>query len=76
MVIRAKSKIKEWGNSFGVVIPKEVVIREGLRPNEGVVITITRDKGTLEDFFGKLGGEVEIDTQKMKDEGRKMWGME
>lgn len=73
MVIQTKTKIREWGNSFGIVIPKEVVIKEGLRANEQVIVRIDR-KQTLEDFFGKFKGE-KIDAQKMKDEARKIWKM-
>lgn len=31
---------------------------------------------TLNDFFGRLGRDVKIDAQKMKDESRKMWKMD
>ena len=73
MVIQTKTKIREWGNSLGVIIPKEIIIKEGLRVNEQVIISIDR-KQTLEDFFGK-GKCKNIDTQKMKDESRKIWKM-
>lgn len=73
MVIQTRTKVREWGNSLGIVIPKEIVIKEGLRPNEHVTITISR-KQILEDFFGKLK-KARIDAQKMKDESRKMWKM-
>lgn len=73
MVIQTKTKIREWGNSLGVVIPKEIVIREELKPNDRVTITVTK-KQIIEDFFGKLK-KSKIDAQKMKDESRKMWNM-
>lgn len=73
MIIQAKTKIKEWGNSLGVIIPNEIVIKENLKPHEEIVITITK-KETLEDFFGK-GKKLKIDAQKMKDDGRNIWKM-
>ena len=73
MVIQTKTKIREWGNSLGVIIPREIIIREGLRANEQVVISINR-KHTLEDFFGKGKGKIK-DAQKAKDEARKLWKM-
>jgi len=73
MVMQTKTRIKEWGNSLGVTIPKEIVIKENLRPNDQVTITITK-KEILKDFFGKLK-KVKINAQKMKDESRKMWKM-
>lgn len=72
MVIQTKTIIREWGNSLGVIIPREIIIREGLRANEQVIISINR-KQNLEDFFGKL--KSKIDSQKMKDESRKIWKM-
>lgn len=74
MVIQTKSKIREWGNSFGIVIPKEIIIKEGLVANEQVIVSISR-KQTLEDFFGKGKGKIK-DAQKVKNEARKLWKMD
>jgi len=73
MVSQTKTKIREWGNSFGIVIPKEIIIKEGLKANEQVIVSINR-KQTLEDFFGKGKGKIN-DIQKVKDEARKLWKM-
>ena len=73
MEIQTKTKVKEWGNSLGIVIPKEIVIKEDLKAEDHVPVIITK-KDTLEDFFGKLKGS-KIDPQKMKDESRKIWNM-
>ena len=74
MVIQTKSKIRVWGNSFGIVIPKEIIIKEGLMANEQVIVSISR-KQTLEDFFGKGKGKIK-DAQKVKNEARKLWKMD
>ncbi|MEK6914867.1 MAG: AbrB/MazE/SpoVT family DNA-binding domain-containing protein [Nanoarchaeota archaeon] len=73
MEIKTKTKIREWGNSLGIVIPKEIVIKERLHTNDDVIVTISK-KDTLEDFFGKLKNS-KIDPQKMKNENRKIWEM-
>ncbi len=73
MVIQTKTKIREWGNSYGIVIPKELVIKEGFKANDNVTVSINK-KQNLEDFFGKGKGKV-IDAQKEKDEARKSWKM-
>lgn len=73
MEIKTKTRIKEWGNSLGIIIPNEIVIKEKLNPDDQVIVTITK-KDTLEDFFGKLKGS-KIDSQKMKDESRKTWNL-
>jgi len=73
MVIQTKAKIREWGNSLGIIIPREIVIKEGFRVNEQVIISINR-RQTLEDFFGKGKGKIK-DVQKAKNEARKLLKM-
>ena len=73
MEIKTKAKIREWGNSLGVIIPKDIVIKEELRPNDQVTITISKGEN-LEGFFGKM--KANVDAQKMKDESRKIWQMD
>jgi len=73
MEIRTKTKVREWGNSLGIVIPREIIIKEKLKSDDQVIITITK-KETLEDFFGINKG-IKIDAQRVKDESRKIWEM-
>lgn len=73
MELQTRAKIKLWGNSLGVIIPKEIVMKEDIHENDEVIITITK-KNTLEGFFGK-GKGIKINTQKVKDEIRKEWMM-
>lgn len=74
MELQTKTRIRTWGNSFGIVIPKEIVIKEDLQENDEVIVTITK-KNNLRGLFGK-GKDIKIDSQKMKNEGRKTWKME
>ena len=54
-MIECKASLKPWGNSFGVVIPKESMAKEGLRPNQMVrVIVSPMEKLKVKDIFGKL----------------------
>ena len=73
MEIQTKTRIKEWGNSLGIVIPNEIVIKENLQPQDEVVISISK-KQNLSDFFGKGKGKI-IDVQKEKNEAKKLWKM-
>jgi len=68
-----QTKIREWGNSFGIVIPKEVVIKEGFKVNDRITISIIK-KQSLEEFFGRGMGKIK-DTQKEKNEARRLWKM-
>ncbi len=37
-----KAKVKRWGNSVGVVLPKKLVAEEGLREGEEVEVTVRK----------------------------------
>ena len=63
------AKLREWGSSIGLVIPKEIVRQESLKSGDEVVVEIKKAK-TLKDLFGSLKS-LKIDTQEFKDERRK-----
>lgn len=67
--MQAKSKLKRWGNSYGVIIPKEMVEKEGLKEGETVEISVRRmtDVGRL---FGRYRFK---NLQAQKDTMRKGW---
>ena len=62
--------VKKWGNSFGIVLPKEIVERENLKENKKIMINIIK-KADLSDIFGSLKGKIRMSGQKMKDLSRK-----
>ena len=48
-------KVKKWGNSLGVVLPKEIVNKQNIK--EGVIVRIniqTKNKTKAGDIFGIL----------------------
>jgi len=53
-VISCKSHVKKWGNSFGVLLPKEAVVGEKLKEDEEVVVIITKKINPLKEMFGAL----------------------
>ena len=64
-----KTTVKKWGNSFGIVIPKEIVNREGLKEDAEVLITIKSKRyTTVEDIFGVLKRKSKKTTQEIMDE--------
>lgn len=67
--MQARSKLKRWGNSYGVVIPKEAVEREGLKEGELVEISLRR-AADVSRLFGRYPFK---DLQATKDEMRKGW---
>ena len=54
-MIERETKLRAWGNSIGLVIPKEDVIKENLRPDQKVKVVIIPIKTVkVKDIFGKL----------------------
>ena len=52
-MIEINSKVKEWGNSLGVIIPKEIARKIKLKSEERVRIMIERPKSAkVKDIFG------------------------
>lgn len=70
-MVKAKTKLRKWGDSLGVVIPSDLVKDMGFRPGDEVEVELRKSKDIM-DLFGKakFGG---IDTQKLKDETRAGW---
>lgn len=73
MTVSTKTKIREWGNSFGIVIPRELVIKEGFKVNDIVNVNIDKKKN-LDEFFGKGKGKIK-NVQREKDEAKRLWKM-
>jgi len=64
--------IKKWGNSYGILLPKEVVKEQGLKVNEKVGVNISR----MADFsktFGTL--KRKMTGQQFKDMVREGWDL-
>lgn len=62
--------VKKWGNSVGVVLPKELVEKEGLKENEKVLIEIVKE-ADLTRLFGTL--RTGMTGQEFKDMVKKGW---
>jgi len=68
-MIEIKSKLRRWGNSFGIVVPQNA-LGEGLKENDDITVFISKSKPDLKKVFGKLK-KWKIDPQKLKDRIRK-----
>ena len=52
-MIEYEGKLRNWGNSIGIVIPKEEVEKEKLEPNQKVKVLITPvNPVKVKDIFG------------------------
>lgn len=68
-MITSKSKIRRWGNSFGVLIPKDIVEKEGLREGEEVQVSVTKTSD-IKHLFGKYPFR---DLAKQKEKMKEGW---
>jgi len=67
-----EAKVKRWGNSFGVVIPIEVVEKEKIKENQTLKLILLKDsKEVFNKTFGLLKGKLTKPTQQIKDELRR-----
>jgi len=64
-----KSKVKRWGNSLGVVLPKTLVEEEELREGEEIEVTV-RKVADVRNLRGKYPFK---DLQHEKNEMKRGW---
>ncbi|MBI4116375.1 AbrB/MazE/SpoVT family DNA-binding domain-containing protein [Candidatus Pacearchaeota archaeon] len=62
---------RKWGNSIGIIIPKEVVEKEKIKENQRIIVNIVKE-ADLSDIFGMIK-KRKMSAQKMKDLSRKEW---
>jgi len=66
-MIKSTTRLRAWGNSIGVVLPKDEIKNEGLNVNDEIEITIKKKTVTLKEVFGKLK-EFKAKSNKTTDE--------
>lgn len=67
-MIECETKLKVWGNSVGIVIPKDKVNEEHLKANQKVRVIITPIKILrVKDIFGTLKNWKKPTKQIMKE---------
>ncbi len=49
-----KYVVREWGNSYGVVLSKEIVQKEKLKPGDEVEVIIKKKTNVFKKTFGIL----------------------
>ena len=71
-MIEIIARLKQWGRSFGIVVPMEKIKEEGLIENEALEITIRKKKNPLRETFGTFKFKRPI--KKILDESdREAW---
>ncbi|MBI2542243.1 hypothetical protein HYV80_06040 [Candidatus Woesearchaeota archaeon] len=66
-MLQYKAKLRNWGNSLGIVVPKEEATKQKLHPDQEVNVIITPSKTLkVKDIYGKLKFKQSTD-QIMKE---------
>lgn len=70
-MIEAEARVRKWGNSLGLIIPKETVEKEHIKEKEKLRFLIIRDSNVLKETFGMVKGKWKKSAQQFKDQARK-----
>ena len=62
---------RRWGNSLGIVIPREIIEQEHIDENEKITLSFSK-KRKAEEFFGLCAGWT-TSTDEIKKEMKKGW---
>jgi len=68
--MKIQAMVRQWGNSLGIILPKEIVKNEELKPKEEVIVEITK-KPDLRKIFSSLKPKRPV--QDIKDEIKAGW---
>ena len=70
-MVNANVITRRWGNSIGVILPKDIVEKEHIKENMEINILISKKSNVLNETFGRLKGKLKKPSQQMKDELKK-----
>jgi hypothetical protein len=69
-VPRIRARVRRWGSSLGIVVPRKVARELRLKEDDEVVLEINRS--AVGEAFGSATDWV-VDPQRLKDELRRGW---
>lgn len=66
-----ETKIRRWGNSYGIIVPKRIMEEKHLKEGDAVIIPEIIKKADISNFFGSV--KTGESGQTFKDRVRKGW---
>jgi len=68
-----EAKIKPWGNSLGITLPKEELAKRGFKTGDVVHVSLGKRSGSIMEAFGALdmGKKTNKSTMQLLKEARK-----
>ena len=74
-MMEIKAKTKKWGNSIGILIPKDAVRKENIKPEQEVTVLISAKPVTKgKDIWGTL--KFKESTEELMREIDKEFGLD
>ncbi len=64
-----KTRLRKWGNSFGIVVPVEFIKMKNLKEGEEIIANIEK-QNTIKEMFGSLK-DWDVNFQKERNKTRK-----
>ncbi len=71
-MLEVKAKVREWGRSLGVVLPKDAAEGEGIRKDDTVTLLIGKSSNALKETFGTLKFKRTTD-EILKESDEESW---
>jgi antitoxin component of MazEF toxin-antitoxin module len=72
-MIEFKSKLRRWGNSFGIVVPQKIIESEKVKEGDEVVIFLKKEESNpLRESFGTFKFKKSTD-EIMKEIDQELW---
>lgn len=66
------AKIRKWGNSFGLLIPKDEFSKLNIPENEEVIVDIKKKESPLKELFGfGKAHNISKTTEQILEDARK-----
>ncbi len=70
-MIECETTAKKWGNSIGVILPKDVLERGEIKENDTIRFLLIKENQTPKKIFGMFKGRIHKGTQELKDQIRR-----
>lgn len=71
-MLAVKARVREWGRSLGVVIPKDTAKEEGIGKDDSVTVLIAKRTNALKETFGTLTFKKSTD-EILKESDEEGW---
>jgi len=51
-MMELRTKLRKWGNSFGIVVPQKIIIEENAKEGDEITILFKKRKPNLRKLYG------------------------